>query len=124
MDEPANSASNARHHYFGGRATPKLKEEQHHEKSHSSSPSIDLGVTKTPKENEKGKNGRKTPEPPLQLATRVEGDEAGDGYQQGKQPKGDPRSESGAEDTVNTHEAEVFEENKAGKGCDEQERQR
>ena len=42
---------------------------------------------------------------------------------QGERPKGDPRSESGAEDTVNTHEAEVFEENKAGEGCDEQERQ-
>ena len=43
---------------------------------------------------------------------------------QGERPKGARRSESGAEDTVNTHEAEVFKENKAGEGCDEQERQR
>ena len=42
----------------------------------------------------------------------------------GKRPKGARRSESGAEDAVNTHEAKVFEENKAGEGCDEQERQR
>ena len=41
-----------------------------------------------------------------------------------ERPKGVRRSESGAEDTVNTHEGEVFEENKAGEGCDEQERQR
>ena len=38
----------------------------------------------------------------------------------------DPRviasSESGAEDTVYTHEAEVFEGNQAGEGCDEQAR--
>ena len=44
--------------------------------------------------------------------------------EQGERLKGDRRSESGAEDTVNTHEAEVFEGNKAGEGCDEQERQR
>ena len=43
--------------------------------------------------------------------------------EQGERPKGDRRSESGAEDTVNI-EAEVSEENKAGEGCDEQERQR
>ena len=42
----------------------------------------------------------------------------------GERPKGARSSESVAEDTVNTHEAEVFEENKAGEGCDEQERQR
>ena len=53
--------------------------------------------------------------------------------EQGERYKGARRSESGAEDTVNTHgaedtvnthEAEAFEENKADKGCDEQERQR
>ena len=44
--------------------------------------------------------------------------------EQGEQPKGACRSESGAEDTVNTLEAKVFEENKAGEGCDEQKRQR
>ena len=37
-----DSASNTRHCYCGGRATPKLKEEQPDQKSHSSSPSIDL----------------------------------------------------------------------------------
>ena len=79
-----DSASNARHRYCRGRATPKLKEEQHDGKSHSSSPSIDLRVTKTPKEKEKGKSGRQVPEPPLQLATRVEGDEAEDGYRAGR----------------------------------------
>ena len=78
-----DSASNVCHRYCGGRATPQLKEEQPDGKSHSSSPTIDLGVTKTPKENEKGKNGRQAPEPPLQLATRVEGDEAEDGYRAG-----------------------------------------
>ena len=44
--------------------------------------------------------------------------------EQEERPKGVRRSESGAEDTVNTHEGEIFEENKAGEGCDEQERQR
>ena len=44
--------------------------------------------------------------------------------EEGERPKGARRSESGAEDTVNTHEAEVFEESKAGEGCDEQEWQR
>ena len=44
--------------------------------------------------------------------------------EQEERPKGVRRSESGAEDTVNTHEGEVFEENKAGEGCDEQEWQR
>ena len=78
-----HSASNARYRYCGGRATPNLKEEQPDGKSHSSSPSIDLSVTKTPKEKEKGKNGRQAPEPPLQLATRLEGDEAEDGYRAG-----------------------------------------
>ena len=56
-----DSASNARHRYSGGRATPKLKEEQPDGKSHSSSRSIDFGVTKTPKEKEKGKTGGKLP---------------------------------------------------------------
>ena len=37
-------------------------------------------MTKTPKEKEKGTNGRQAPELPYQLATRVEGDEAEDGY--------------------------------------------
>ena len=54
-----DSASNARHRYCGGRATSKLKEEQPDGKSHSSSPSIDLGVTKTQKE--KGKSGGQFP---------------------------------------------------------------
>ena len=44
--------------------------------------------------------------------------------EQGDRPKSVSRSGSGAEDTVNTHEAEVFQENKAGEGCDEQEWQR
>ena len=44
--------------------------------------------------------------------------------EQEERPKGVHCSESGAEDTVNTHEGEVSEENKAGKGCDEQKRQR
>ena len=79
-----DSASNARHRYCGGRATPKLKEEQPDGKSHSSSPSIDPGVTKIPKEKEKGKNGRQAPKPPLQLATRVVGDEVEDGYRAGR----------------------------------------
>ena len=77
-------ASNAHHRYCGGRATPKLKEEQPNGKAHSSSPSIDLRVMKTPKEKEKGKNGRQAPEPPLQLATRREGDEGKDEYQAGR----------------------------------------
>ena len=44
--------------------------------------------------------------------------------EQEERPKGVRHSESGAEDKVNTHEGEVFKENKAGEGCDEQERQR
>ena len=44
--------------------------------------------------------------------------------EQEERPKGVRRSESGAEDTVNTNEGEVLKENKAGEGCDEQERQR
>ena len=56
-----DSASNAHHRYCGGRATSNLKEEQPDGKSHSSSPSIDLGVTKTSKEKEKGKTGGKLP---------------------------------------------------------------
>ena len=53
--------ANACHRYCRGRATPKLKEEQPDRKSHSSYPSIDLGVTNTPKEKEKGKAGGKLP---------------------------------------------------------------
>ena len=44
--------------------------------------------------------------------------------EQEERPKGVRRPESGAEDTVNTPDGEVFEENKAGQGCDEPERQR
>ena len=44
--------------------------------------------------------------------------------EQEERPKGVRRSESGAEDTVNTPDGEVFEENKAGQGYDEPERQR
>ena len=44
--------------------------------------------------------------------------------EQEERPKGVRRSESGAEDTVNTYEGEISEENKAADGCDEQERQR
>ena len=40
--------------------------------------------------------------------------------EQRERPKANARSESGAEATVNTHEAEVFEENQAGEGCEEQ----
>ena len=43
---------------------------------------------------------------------------------QEERPKRVRRSESGAEDTVNTPDGEVFEENKVGQGCDEPERQR
>ena len=39
--------------------------------------------------------------------------------EQGNDPKVNACSEPGAEDTVYTHEAEVFEENQAGEGCDE-----
>ena len=38
--------------------------------------------------------------------------------------KANASSESGAEATVDTHEAEVFEENQAGEGREEQEGQR
>ena len=79
-----DSASNAHHRYCGGGATPKLRKEQPNGKSHSSPPSIDLGVTKTPKKKERGKNGRQAPRPPLQLATRVEGDDVEDGYRAGR----------------------------------------
>ena len=44
--------------------------------------------------------------------------------EQEEQPEGVHRSESGAEDPVNILDGEVFAENKAGEGCDEQERQR
>ena len=44
--------------------------------------------------------------------------------EQGERPKGERLPESRAEDPVYTHEAEVFEENQAGEGCDEQEQQR
>ena len=44
--------------------------------------------------------------------------------EQEERPKGECLPESRAEDPVNTHEAEVFEGNQAGEGCDEQERQR
>ena len=44
--------------------------------------------------------------------------------EQEERPKGVRRSESGAEDTVNTADGKVFEENKAGQGCEESERQR
>ena len=40
-----------------------------------------------------------------------------------ERPKGVRCSESGTEDTVNTHEGKVSEENKDDEGCDEQERQ-
>ena len=78
-----DTASIARYRYCGGRATPKVKEEQPDGKSHFSSPSIILRVTKTPTEKEKGKNGRQAPEPLLQLATRLEGDKAEDRYRAG-----------------------------------------
>ena len=44
--------------------------------------------------------------------------------EQGERPKGERLLESGAEDPVYTHEAEVFKENQAGEGYDEQEWQR
>ena len=44
--------------------------------------------------------------------------------EQEERPKGVRCSESGAEDTDNTHEGEVSKENKADEGRDEQERQR
>ena len=58
---PQDTASLAHHRQSGGRATPKLKEEQPDGKIPSSSLSINPGVTKTPKEKEKGKNGRQAP---------------------------------------------------------------
>ena len=70
--------------------------------------------------------GSQAPEPPLHLANLV-------GRRRGrrakpsreKDPKVIARSESGAEDTVNTLKAEGFaRKNKDGEGCDEQERQR
>ena len=50
---PQDSASIARYRYCGVRVTPKLKEEQPDGKPQSSSLSIILAVTKTPKEKEK-----------------------------------------------------------------------
>ena len=55
---PRDSASIARYYYCRCRATPKLKEEQPDGKAQSSSLSIILGVTKTPR---KRKNGRQAP---------------------------------------------------------------
>ena len=82
----------------------KLKEEQPNGKSQSSSLSSILGVTTTPKE--KGKTGVKLPS-------------------RENDPKVNACSESGAEDTIYTHDAKVFaKKNKAGEGCDEQEQQR
>ena len=68
----------------------------------------------TPKGKGKGKNGRQAPKLPHQLATREEGVEPE--TEQRERPKANVRSESGAEATVNTHEAEISEENQAGAG--------
>ena len=96
----------------------KLKEEQPDGKSHSSSFSSILGVTTTPKEKEKVKQGSQAPEPPLQLANLVRrrrGRRAIPSRE--KNPKVIARSESGAKDTVYTHEAEVSaRKNKDGEG--------
>ena len=73
-------------------------------------------MTKTPKENEKGKRKKREESSLalLQLITRV-GDEALDGKpSRENDPKVNACSESGAEDTVYTHEAKVVEENQAG----------
>ena len=99
----------------------KPKEEQPNGKSHSSI----LGVTTTPKEKEKGKRepSSQAASPSSYLIRRRRGRRAIPSRE--NDPKVIACSESGAEDTVYTHEAEVFvRKNKDGEGCDEQERQR
>ena len=80
----------------------------------------------TPKEKEKGKKGSQAPEPPLHQASLVRRRRGRRAIpSRGKDPKVIARSESGAEDTVYTLEAEVStRKNKDGEGCDEQEWQR
>ena len=63
--------------------------------------------------------------PTLHLATWLEGDGRRAIPSREDDPKAIACSESGAEDTVYTHEAEVFaRKNKDGEGCEEQGRQR
>ena len=79
----------------------------------------------TPKEKEKGKRepSSRDASPSSYLARRRRGRREIPSRE--NDPKTIARSESGAEDTVYTHEAEVFaRKNKDGEGCDEQEQQR
>ena len=100
----------------------KLKEEQPDGESHSSSLSSILGVTTTPKEKGKREPSSRAASPSSYLVRR-RGRRAISSRE--NDPKVIARSESGAEDTVYTHEAEVFvRKNKDGEGCDEQEQQR
>ena len=87
-------------------------------------PALIPRVTKTPKEKEKGK---------WEASSLAAGPTSHQGRRRRVQrwipsrendPKVNACTESGAKATVYTHEAEVFEENQAGEGCDEQERQR
>ena len=118
-----DSASIVRYRKCGGRATPQA--ERRTTRWEVPVPFQHPRSDYNPKGKGKRKNGSQTPEPPLQLATRLEGDEAEEHTEQGERPKGarlhrirsrrhcpHPRSRS------------FHEKNKAGEGCDEQERQR
>ena len=122
-----DSASIARHRSAEAGQPLKLKEEQPDGKSHSSSLSIILGVTTTPKERKRRREKREpssgAASPSSYLARRRRGRREIPSRE--NDPKAIARSESGAEDTVYTHEAEVFaRKNKDGEECDEQKRQR
>ena len=119
---PQDSASIARYRYCRGRATPKLKEEQPDGKASSSSLSTIPGVTKIPKEKGKWEASSLAAVPTSHQGKRRRGRRWIPSRE--NDPKVNTCSESRAEDTVYTHEAEVFEENQAGEGCDEHERQR
>ena len=119
-----DSASNATTASAEAGQPLKLKEEQPDGKTYSSSLSSILGVTTTPKEKEKGKRepSSRAASPSSYLVRKRRGRRAIPSRE--NDPKVIACSESGAEDTVYTHEAEVFARNKDGEGCDEQERQR
>ena len=78
-----------------------------------------------PMEKEKGKRkpSSRAASPSSYLARRRRGQREIPSRE--NDPETIARSESGAEDTIYTHEAEILAwENKDGEGCDEQERQR